>query len=487
MEYLLKKYVFFRLICRLFLLFIIINPAKIFALELYVNSSLALSPSEDRLSEEKFSTEKWNLGLKVKESFGDFSFGLKNDDYNFGLSLTNQKLTKVFPFYIKCGNLSTGGILSKMNSPTLSASASPFSASLSSAGLLSASLPASTNFSKPVSFFLQGGLKKKPLFVNVNGWYSPDEAKLATSFCGQVDFQKKGSFSLAAAGGFFPHKELSESSWFLSQPYFPAGTLFSSALELSLSLPQFKSFLLAGFTENPFGNLTSFYRGEGKINCGNFIFSGAFFYTDDKNANLTASGKELSPQLQYRALLQYKGCLKTGHFPLFFKNGISLYNGLKLSENEADNHSLKVALGSQFLFPFMMLQFTLSGNFTEALLLSLQSDFPQTIFAPPPDVKLSLEGETIQIKNVWYLGSFSPSFTGSLSTSFSDFITDTYRLAFSITYSGKKKLRLSGNSSLSFTLKNGDFSKGKSAASISAAFSWKKIKCTTKLAFNFDF
>ena len=469
MEYLLKKYVFLGLFCFLLPLIIIIKPSKLSALELYASGSL--SPS----------AEKWNLGLKVKESFGELSLGLNKDDWNFGLNLTNQKLTKSFPFYIKCGNLSTGGILSKMNSPTIPSSASPFSASLSSASLLSASLPSSANFSKPVSFFLQGGLKKKPFFINVNSWYSPEEEKLAASFGGEVNFKKNSKLSFAAAGGLFPHKELSESSWFLSQPYYPSGSLFSSAFELSLTLPHFNSFILAGLNENPFGKLTSFYRAEGKINSGNFIFSGALFYTDDKNANLTASGKELSPLLQYRALLQYKGSLKSRHFPLFFKNGICVYNGLKLYEDDAENHSLKVGLGSQILFPFMMLQFSLTGNFTEKLLL------PQTIFEPPPEVKLLLEGETIQIKNVWYLGSFSPSFTGSLSTSFSDFITDTYRLAFSITYSGKKKLRLSGNSSLSFTLKNGDFSKGKSAASISAAFSWKKIKCTTKLALDFDF
>jgi len=110
----------------IFLLLIFLSAASLFpfGLELYTGGDIG---------------QAFTGSGKLKLSLGELRFSLCDQKYNFGITATNKAFSKKLPFYLKAGNLSLAGILSKMNSPQLSASALPFSAGVASVSPVSIS------------------------------------------------------------------------------------------------------------------------------------------------------------------------------------------------------------------------------------------------------------------------------------------------------------------------------------------------------------
>ncbi|MCR4579776.1 MAG: hypothetical protein K5681_05460, partial [Treponema sp.] len=340
-------------------------------------------------------------GGRLKLSFGEVRFSLCDQDYNFGITATSRFVTKTFPVYFKAGNLSLSGIISRMNSPQLSASAMPFSASVSNVSVMTASLPAFTSFSKANSLFLQAGVYKKVFCSELSTWYSPEEEKLAFSSGGQLKLPGNNNLRFALAGGFFPHKEIGEAAWFLSKPYYPSGSHFCSALMLYASGLWGKTSFVAGLNENPFGKAAVWSRFDFRLNGEHFIWGSSAFYNNSP-LNISSTEKLLDQIFQLKGNLQYKSILKTKSFPVFFKSGISSYWGLKLKENI---HDCKLGLGLQFLFPLTLIQFSLVSDF------DLSADFTQ----PLSDLSLSFKSSTLQIKNNWYFPLVNPGLSASFT------------------------------------------------------------------------
>lgn len=428
--------------------------------------------------------EAWNSELtsafRLKSFLGELRFSIKDDENNFGLSATSSKLSKYFPFYIKCGNLSAAGLLSKMNSPLLAASASPFSSSVSSASGLTASLPGYATFSRPVSLFSQLGIKQKAFSLEFCNWYSPEEGKNVISLHGIYSFGKKSRLEIGAGGGFFPYKEMSGTSWFLDSPYYPAGSHLSAIMHLSLNLPLFKSYFMTTANESPFGGFEWNYRAENKFIFEHSSFTSSVFYKGKAQADITASGKSLEPLLQLKENFSYKFTLNTPYFPVFVKNGLSLYNAFNLS---SESHELKAGAGSQFLFPFMLLQFSVLANMT------LETLMPDYFLQPPSDFAISFDGASLSLKSVFYCGDFSPGLTASLASS-PDLenlkVTNTYKIAASLSWAGKSGVKVSCNSSFSLSYNNDEITKKNCSLTVTSAFVWKKIKCSCKLGFTFE-
>ena len=65
--------------------------------------------------------------LKIKFPLLQINTSFSKDKFNFGLSLSDEKLNKPLLFTVKTGNLTTSGILSSLNNPLLSSYISPFS------------------------------------------------------------------------------------------------------------------------------------------------------------------------------------------------------------------------------------------------------------------------------------------------------------------------------------------------------------------------
>ncbi len=420
--------------------------------------------------------------LKFPFGLGETRLTFKGDSYNFGLTATNQKLTKSLPFYLKFGNLSASGLLSKMNSPSLAASAAPFASSVSSAMGLTASLPAYTSFTKAMSFFSQVGLHNQLFSCNCAFWYSPEEEKIAFTSFGSLHFSKKLHFEFSAGGGFFPYAQSSQSEWFSTSPFYPAGSHFSSALELSCVIYNLKSFFMCALNETPFGRASTCFRGENRLAGEHFSFTGsAFFNGDLPNApNITASAKVLSSQLQLKGNLQYKAFLKTRRFPLFVKTGITAYSAISL-QNEM--HELRFGYGNQFIFPACLLQFSLVTKFDSEW--DYRAQLPGTIL-------LSFDDATFQIKNVWYFSFASPSLTFAFSlnprSDFSDMkvsFKSSAGLSMGIGQSAKTGASAS-YTGVKDSLRSGSGVENKFSFYINASYIWRKIKCTCKLGFAFE-
>lgn len=435
--------------------------SKYFSLELY--DSLSLSNT---------------FGFRSKMPVGEIRFTLCEDDYNFGLTATNDRLSKNYPFYFKCGNLSAGGLLSKMNNPLISASASPFAGSSSSASGITASLPGYSSFSKPVSLFFQGGFSRKKFSVKSNCWYSPEEEKLAASFCLLLPPLWGTAFSLSSAAGLFPYPELKSSSWFLEEPYYAAGGHFCSAFQLSAVNSVLKICITGGANESPFGPYKGWLRTESRLSFSRFSFTASAFYSD--SSFLSASAKVIEPQCQFRINLRYKTVYKGKKFPVFINSGLSIYNGLNLCDEE---HAFKAGIGSQFLFPLTMIQLSAVAN------MQLKTELPEFFGeVPVSGFSFSFNSATLQAKNVWYIGKFSPSLAAAVTTSPSEnynCITNTYRFSAALNYSTSSKVNITSNAAFSLTEKNSEISKQKLTLSASAAFLWKKVKCTFRLSFDF--
>ena len=87
-----------------------------------------------------FSKEELTISSKVNLPFLEIRGAVKPSlDWNYGLSFSSKKLTPKVPVTIKIGNLYGGGSLSKLNSPALYSSLSPFTSSSVKAGGLDVS------------------------------------------------------------------------------------------------------------------------------------------------------------------------------------------------------------------------------------------------------------------------------------------------------------------------------------------------------------
>lgn len=436
-------------------------------------------------------------GGRLKLPVGEVRLAFKGDDFNFGLTATNERINKNVPFYLKAGNLSATGIIPKMNSPNIPASASPFSASVSSVYGITTTLPGWSTYSRPVSAFFQGGVKQKNWGTSVAAWFSPDEDKLAFSAIGELRLPSKLNLSLSLALGSFPYKEGGGTSWFLDSPYYPAGSHLCSAMQFSAAFMRWKSFLMAGLNESPFGKSAFWLRGEGRYSGDRIIIAGAAFLNgfegdfssfDDGlsdsllgGPNITSSAKVLDSVFQLKGNLQYKSVIRTKTFPVLVKTGLSAYNSLSLND---ESHKAKYGAGLQLIFPFALFQLTALANF------DVLWDFSAW---KPGNAYFDFDSGTVQLKNILYLNALAPSITLTVTAAPSDDFYDAkltgkisavanipcasnLKLNCSATYSAvRKSLRKSDGGEITH----------KFSSYVNAVFTWQKIKCTCKVGFEF--
>ena len=348
-------------------------------------------------------------GAKIVSPFTEFRISKRGEKQNFGFLFSGEKGLKKLPLEIKIGNLSCGGSLTRLNSPELSSSSSPFSSGLISTTALTASLPGYSSFSKAESAFCQ--LKftrpaKKPFSLLLNVWLSPENPEAVFSSIISDKFLEdrltlKASFT---AGNFFYSDNLT-SSWFLKSPAYKEGNHFCSLAQLSAELKNQKNTLSAftGFTgavyESPFGPLTAVYRTDLKLSIKKTEIYAAAFLNSYEDV-LTSSEKKLEPCLQFKGgLITKKPLLLQKTNLLFLKGGINAYTRINLTKNE---HPLQVNTGLQLTSSLTSLSFTISAA------TKMLSESPEL---PPQKIKDTSLG--FQIKNSWYFKSITTGFTFS--------------------------------------------------------------------------
>ena len=93
------------------------------------------------------------FGIKADFGFAEGVFYVKDDSVTYGAALFTKYIFPSLNMTLKIGKLSAAGGYSKLNSPALSASASAFSCSVSTASGMTANLPGSSSYSKTLSVF----------------------------------------------------------------------------------------------------------------------------------------------------------------------------------------------------------------------------------------------------------------------------------------------------------------------------------------------
>ena len=435
----------------------------------------ACSWAEDCFQLELYGDSQKTVGARLKTPLMEFRTSNQPDKFNSGILLSSRSFSKEFPIELKYGNLSLAGSLSRLNSPELSNSSSPFSDGIPSVSGLSASLPGYTSFSKPQSSFLQlslNQLTKSPLSLSLGLWASPEnDSPVFSTLISDKFFSKQLTLTASCTAGEFLYDANTSSSWFLDSPYYKEDSHFCSLFQLSADYKSKTSkkgiytAFMAAIYETPFGPYTAAYRSDLKISLKQSeLYTSVFLnaYED----TLTSSGKKLEPALQLKSgILKKKPLLSEKAEPVFLKFGANAYSKINLMKNE---HPLRLNSGVQLSTEKTSLSFSVSAA---AL---LKSESPEE---PPQEFKK--DSLTFQIKNSWYFKSLTPSLT--LTSEIKEAVK--YKIQLNLT--NKAKSKISGSASFSFSSKEKQITDQKLSAGLNCRLNFKKLTVIGKIASTF--
>ena len=437
------------------------SAAESFALELYAD------------------TQK-TAGLKVDTPLAQFRTAGRPDKFNAGFSLSSKALYKKLPVEVKIGNLSASGSLSKLNSPELSSGSSPFSSGISPVNALSANLPGYTSFSKPESSFVQLSMNQfcaKEQALTVNLWASPEnDSPVFSALISDKFFEKRLVLNASWTAGQFLYDDNYSTSWFLDSPAYKADSHFCSLVQLSAEIKNksgqkgLYSGFMAAFYESPFGPYTAVYRADlrGTLRQTE-IYASAFLNACEDT--LTSSRKKLEPSCQFKSgLLTKKPLLFRNNSLIFLKLGLNAYSKINLLKTE---HPLRINSGLQLSTDITSVSLSLSGAGN-----IIYGNDTASSTGPARFKKDSL---TLQIKNTWYLKSFSPGFAVSAQKSEED---TKYKIQLNVTNNSKHKV--SGDAVFSFTENGGDVEDKKFSASLTGRLNLKRLTVIGKASASFS-
>jgi len=386
------------------------------------------------------------LGGKISTSVMEGKLAVNKEKYNFGISCFSDKITPTIPVSIKAGNLSAGGMLSKMNNPLLSGPGSPFSTGVSTVSGITASLPGISSYSKPVSSFFQAGYSnRKSLFpkVLVNCWYSPSDSKLAFSGYSETSlFNKKLKLKNAFATGTFPYEEKDSNSWNLSTPYYPEGTHLVSTYSGSFEFWKAYFYFSTACFESPFGTLSETFRSDFKYSGSHFTFSFSGAYNPNDSI-LSASDQTVKESLQFRTALQYKDRFFIQK-PFFYKAGTYLYLNRNIPSEE---QSLKLGTGIQTQYDITSL--SLAAHI-KANLNAENLESPVLLY----------DGCSFNLTNTWYFKPITASLSSNVSFNpSSDFSYTTTKLSTNLALDFCRNPKIHSTSTYSISFKEQEITK----------------------------
>ena len=426
--------------------------AFLFGLELFACGTLYLHAQTVSLrSDYDFSKEE--LITSTKLSFPCFEGRVsvqtapplhqENIVWNYGLSINTKKLLPVFPITLKIGNLSAAGSLSKLNSPVLSQTVSPFlQTSYLKTFKLQTSLPSYNSFSNLQSYSLEAGWNPNSFVKNLslvlfyktnkktdNTQTTQNNGVLTASFQTKLNPSKKTTIEFCSTGGVYPYKEKKKTK--KSNYHYSAGNHICFNNQISFSSKSFSSLLIISTYQSPFGDFANTWRTENLLKLNNLSFDLCGFFNPHNNI-LTSSEKKLNPLLQFSIGGQYKFWGKI-IVPVLFTAGLNTLVDINYTENK---HSLKTAAGLRYSAQFFSGKLSANINFS----IENQNEI----------LKAEISGGSIEMSNYFYLNKLTPSIIAKCS-----FSPNTKRTSWTI--SEKFGLNFEyelPNENLSFTNKN---------------------------------
>lgn len=437
----------------------------------------------DSLHLELYADSQKTGGARFSSPLFELRTACREEKYNAGIQVNSRNYFRQFPLELKIGNLSCSGSLSRLNSLELNNGSSPFSSSFIYAAGLSASLPSYSSFSKPESSFLQlsmNQLNKKNLSISINLWTSPENASpVFSSLISSKFLEKQLTLSTSWTAGKFFYEENSSNSWFLDSPFYNNDSHFCTLLQASAdyknknSKKAFSSTFSTAIYESPFGPYTAACRTDFKTSIKQTeVYTSVFLNTYEDI--LTSSGKEEEPSLQIKTgIIKKKPILTKKSQFVFMKFGFNVWSRFNLIK---EKHPLRINTGLQFSTDITSLSISFSGQGL------LQSDSPEQ--APKT---LQKETAAFQIKNSWYLKSFTTSVTLNAEKKLNETEEEKdkvkYKIQLNLTNNANHKI--SAGTSFSFDENAGQLTEKKLSSSLTCRFNKKWLTIIGKLTASF--
>jgi len=459
--------------------------------------------SLDLFSSAKLDFDGLTAGGRLKLPFYEIRTYFLNEKWTFGTSVFTNNFCKKLPFSLKIGKLLPGGNYSKLKSPLLSTSVSPFSSVSESVKYFSCNLPSNSSFDKELSSFFQldyngktGKIEnsKKLTLKNLKfaAFYNFEKSnEFATSLYFNCALKNLGTISASYIFGNFLYNQNEFSSWFNNEKFYKEGSHFCSNFQIGLKLSKVFSTVSINVYENPFGKFDHIYKIENKFKFSRFVYNLSCLYNSNSGV-ITSPDKKINEILELKTGIQYNFS-KRMFVPVFFKFGINSYLKFNLAD---ETHALKVGVGIQAnsLLTCVSLIAMIYADLQIPITKSFEFDF--TTFS-------------LQLKNPWYFNNFTITFVAGFTYSpkedvkdFDEVISENYFLGknngstligystsqkFSINFSYNDNPLLSCSNTFNISQKNGYFEKSSFESSINAKFKIKSLSVTTKFSMKFDF
>ena len=436
----------------------------------------AKTPAVSLRSDYDISKQEFIGSAKLVVPFAEVRGAYTNKSkWNYGASLSSQKLFPKIELNLKAGNLSSSGSLSKLNSPGLSSLTSPFASTIRPS-TLQVSLPQYDSFSAKQSYSLEAAIKPSKLIKQINlvmFYKTQDEQDNMGALTASAQIKaspwKKTELSLCTTGGIYPYKKKNVTTWFTDELFYHDGEHFCINNQLFFNSSHFSSLFIHSIYQSPFGDFLYTWRSENQIKLEHFTFNLSSFYNPNDEV-ITSSDKKLKPLLQVCSGIQYKTFMQT-RLPVLITTGINSQGDFNLAEK---NHTLKTTAGVKYSAS------DFSGVLCAGINTSLenQTEGFKTVFT----------GGSVESSNSFYINDFTPSATAKFSfTQDSKQKKWTYseKLGINFEYEPQNnKVSFTNKNAITFTQKQGELkNKIEFTSSLTAKFQFRFCSLHVHLEF----
>ena len=333
---------------------------------------------------------------KLSLPFVEARGSVKNDQWNYGLAATTQKLLPLFPVTFMAGNFSQSGSISRLNSPALSTSVSAFGGSSVKAQGLQASMPAVKTFTKPQTYFLQVGVSPKKIInsFDVSGFYNGQ----AFTYSSSLKFSplKKVDFSICTTGGIFDYQKKKSDSWFLTEDFYNAGEHLCFNNQVCINTKSFSSLFIVGTYGTPFGVFLNTWRSENIFKFKHVTLNLSGFYNGN-DLVITSSDKKINPLLQVKTGGKYQ-FIGIGKWPVICATGMNLLANINLADTE---HTVKSAFGVKLI----------ASNLTSQLSANINA----SVKNQENNLLVDFSGGSVQTTNSFYIKQLKTTASGKFT------------------------------------------------------------------------
>lgn len=430
--------------------------------------------ANDSKNESEFEWDGIITGTKVifPVAEGRFSWNLTEEfqnEFNYGINLNTGKYLKDASAFLKIGNLSYGGSLSRLSSPAISSSVTGFSTASTSASCITSSLPSYSSFSNDLGFSLQGNLQKGILKNGKASILFTPEQKFAASVYSKIQLFKGFYLNASIAGGIFSYDSSSVTTKNGKIKY-DGGNHFCNLIQLGISNDFFYTLFNFGLFQNPIEKTkTDFsFRSESKLKFKKSVLNLFLFYNPNEYILSSSGTKNYG---NFRGKITFQQTIPTSFF--YIKTGFGTYSAIVQNDDEIP---LKLSASVRLVNAFTTINFSFGTDFL----------FYKNNHEKQTDNKF--ERFYFTIKNSWYFDYISPSLTASFNF-YPDENFEKYKCIQKITISASipTLIKLKLNSSLSLTEKGGEFSKRVIDCYMTLKFSSRHFTVQCKTGFDFEF